>query len=500
MNLPPILVINLVRLVDRRRRLKKALQDYGFTDITWIKAVDGRDLDPKPPYKVEGLDAAKPWPAWVDPYARRAMTMGEVGCALSHIRAWQHIAKNGQPTLVLEDDAVPIDGVIQTLPHLLNDLSYVDFDLVYLAQRNQPPPKLLVGRHVHAVDYQPSWTLAYLISAEAALEMIASPWQTHLCPADEILPAAFGINDKPELNQRFQVSTKRVLSSNQRFFTPQESSESSETEKSVAVADQSVKMTCFTVASDDTPDLERLCLSGARYGVHVQVLGLGKPWRGGNMEDGPGGGQKVNLLRPALKNLAADHPVLFLDGYDTIITRYAGDIIDAWRHNFKNEVVFAAEVTCWPDAERGDDFPVLEDDNPYRFLNSGAFIATAGDLRKLLAQKIGDMDDDQRYYTDRFLGQDKKNMPTIHLDSNCQIFQCLNHALGDVEVDEGRGMIFNRRCESWPAVIHANGPSKDWLSTDGRSVGGRWRKFYGDMTSSPNPSQASSKPLETDNT
>jgi hypothetical protein len=90
--------------------------------------------------------------------------------------------------------------------------------------------------------------------------------------------------------------------------------------------------------------------------------------------------------------------------------------------------------------------------------------------------------------------------PTIHLDSNCQIFQCLNHALGDVEVDEGRGMIFNRRCESWPAVIHANGPSKDWLSTDGRSVGGRWRKFYGDMTSSPNPSQASSKPLETDNT
>ena len=63
-----------------------------------------------------------------------------------------------------------------------------------------------------------------------------------------------------------------------------------------------------------------------------------------------------------------------------------------------------------------------------------------------------------------------------------RIFQCLNHALEDVQVDHGRGMIFNRRFETWPVAVHANGPTKDWLEGEGRAVGGRWRHFYGDMT------------------
>ena len=68
------------------------------------------------------------------------------------------------------------------------------------------------------------------------------------------------------------------------------------------------------------------------------------------------------------------------------------------------------------------------------------------------------------------------------LDTDCRVFQCLNGALGDVQPDEGRGLLFNRSTQSWPAVIHANGPSKAWLEREGRAVGGRWRRYYGDMT------------------
>lgn len=490
MNLPPIYVVHLTHMSDRRRRLKRQLRDSGFLSVTWIEGVNGNGMDPTPPYLVEGMDPVTVWPGWIDPYARRAMTMGEIGCSLSHVRAWQQIAKSGEPGIIIEDDAMPVVGVIETLPLLLNDLSYVDFDLVYLAQHSQPGPKMLAGRHVHVVDYHPMWTLAYLLSAEAATALLNTPWATHLCPSDELLPAAFGLNKDEEINNRFHIISTQILSSNQRFFTPAEGSETSLTEKSKPVIDPSIDLACLTVASDDTSDLQRLCASGRRYGRDVTVLGLGVPWKGGDMT-GPGGGQKVNLLRAGVAKLPATQPVLFIDGYDTIITRHVNDMLGIWRNQFNGEPVFAAEVSCWPDADRADDFPVPENDSPYRFLNSGAFLATAGDLREMLKPKIKDSADDQRYYTDRFFaardqqGEGKKRaaapLPPIHLDTQCQLFQCLNGALGDVEVDSGRGMIRNTRFDSWPTVIHANGPTKAWLEQDGRATGGRWRRFYGDM-------------------
>lgn len=481
MRLPPVFVISLVRLSNRRRKLKKMLKESGFSDVTWVEAVDGHAMSPNPPFEADGLDAAMPWPSWVDPYSRRAMTLGEVGCALSHVRVWQQIAANGVPAIVLEDDALPVSEVIDSLPLLLHDLSFVDFDLVYLAQRNTPPPKMLAGRYIHTVDYHPLWTLAYLLSAEGANGLLNSAWRTHLCPSDELLPAAFGLNDKESVNEKFHAITGRVLSSNQRFFTPQDGSESSETEKSKPINDPSVDLRVFTVASDRTPELERLVASGPRYGADIEVLGLDKPWKGGDMNS-PGGGQKVNLLRPALKDVPDEQPVLFVDGYDTIITRHVADMLMTWQDKFDRAPVFAAEVTCWPDPERASDFPAMDDDNPYRFLNSGVFLAQAGDLKKILAGKIADADDDQRYYTDRFLAQGKAKMPkTIHLDVTCSLFQCLNGSLDDVIVDQGRGMIQNKRFESWPAVVHANGPTKPWLEEDGRAVGGRWRNYYGEM-------------------
>ena len=410
MVLPHVYVIHLPRLSERRRRLKSELKACGFTRVTWVEGVDGRMLDAAPPWQVEGLDGAMPWPGWTDPYARRAMTMGEVGCTLSHVRVWQQVAEAGEPAIVLEDDAMPVEGVIDTLPMLLNDLSYVDFDLVYLAQRKPPGPRMLAGRHVHVVDYHPLWTLAYLISAEAAAALLEAAWRTHLCPADEMLPAAFGLNDKPEVNARFQALGARVLSSHQRYFTPQEGSQDSQTEKSQPVRDPSLELTCLTVASEDTPELQRLCGSALRYGAEMKVLGLGKPWKGGDM-NGPGGGQKINLLRPALKGLPTDRPVLFLDGYDTIVTRHFGDMLATWRETFDEQPVFAAEVTCWPDPDRANQFPVPEDESPYRFLNSGAFLGKAGDLRKIVASKIADGEDDQRYYTDRFLTRGNRNVP-----------------------------------------------------------------------------------------
>ncbi len=476
MEAPGLIVVHLARHGDRRRRLAAQFRRHGFGDVFWLDAVDGTRLDAAPPWQADGLPPVRPWPAWADPYARRALTLGEVGCSLSHVAAWRRIVQHGRPAIVLEDDAELIAPLMPDLPRLLDDLDCLDFDLCYLAQRNAPGPKPLLGRLVHLVDYHPVWTLAYLLSPAGAEKLLASPWQTHLVPADELMPAVFGLNRNPDINRLYlQPGGGLVAASNQRFFTPAEGSQGSETEKSLPICEPGETLSAFTVATHRCPELQRLLDSGRRYGVAIQPLGLGSPWRGGEMAAGAGGGQKINLLRPALRALPAQRPVLFVDGYDTLISGHVADILSAWEREAEKAPLFAAEVYCWPDADRAGEYP--QTDTPYRFLNSGAFIGRAGALLRIIEADIADHEDDQRYYTERFLSDEYG----IRLDAGCGLFQCVHGAQEDLCPDEGRGMLYNRRTESWPAVIHANGPSKPWLEQEGRAVGGRWRRYYGDM-------------------
>lgn len=44
-------------------------------------------------------------PGYVDPYSKRPMTLGEIGCFLSHYYIWQKMVEsNEQEVLILEDD------------------------------------------------------------------------------------------------------------------------------------------------------------------------------------------------------------------------------------------------------------------------------------------------------------------------------------------------------------------------------------------------------------
>lgn len=44
-------------------------------------------------------------PSYEDPYHHRPMTMGEIGCFLSHFHIWQNIVEKQQKeVLILEDD------------------------------------------------------------------------------------------------------------------------------------------------------------------------------------------------------------------------------------------------------------------------------------------------------------------------------------------------------------------------------------------------------------
>lgn len=73
----------------------------------------------------------------------------------------------------------------------------------------------------------------------------------------------------------------------------------------------------FTVASNETDGFQRYLRSVEVYKFrdNLRILGLGEPWKGGNVVKFAGGGYKINLLKKALEEYRNDEKkiILFTD-------------------------------------------------------------------------------------------------------------------------------------------------------------------------------------------
>ncbi|CAG5120986.1 unnamed protein product, partial [Candidula unifasciata] len=79
-----VYMINLKRRPARRFRMQKAF-DYLGIDAKIVDAVDGKDLNST---YLDGL-GVEMLPGFADPYHGRSLTMGEIGCFLSHYQIWE---------------------------------------------------------------------------------------------------------------------------------------------------------------------------------------------------------------------------------------------------------------------------------------------------------------------------------------------------------------------------------------------------------------------------
>ncbi len=134
---------------------------------------------------------------------------------------------------------------------------------------------------------------------------------------------------------------------------------------------------------------------------------------------------------------------------------------------FEANVVFGAEPFCWPDQSLKDSYPKVESGK--RFLNSGGFIGYAKDIYEILNydQTVQDGDDDQLYYTKVYLDEEFRSSHKIKLDTKSEIFQNLNGATTEVELEFGQvyPQIVNTMYDTRPLILHGNGPSKRVLNS-----------------------------------
>ncbi|KAF5273202.1 hypothetical protein FQR65_LT17183 [Abscondita terminalis] len=118
--------------------------------------------------------------------------------------------------------------------------------------------------------------------------------------------------------------------------------------------------------------------------------------------------------------------------YDVMFLSDLNAIINVFKKT-EARILFGAESACWPDSNLEKLYPPVESGK--RFLNSGLYMGYASDIYELLNDvPIKDTDDDQLYFTLRFLDASLRDRLHFKLDSNSEIFQNLNGATSEVEL------------------------------------------------------------------
>ena len=154
----PIFVINLKRSPERKASISKQLNDLGL-ECQYIEAVDGTQYTPHQAIAKYGEQVF-----YTNTYNKQRMTLGALGCLLSHIKFYKLMIANNIPAAcVLEDDAT----LSPRLPEVLSSKTL----------QQEPWGTLLLG---HYSKYRKSFNHG----AEAVY------WKKKVCPEHYIARAA----------------------------------------------------------------------------------------------------------------------------------------------------------------------------------------------------------------------------------------------------------------------------------------------------------------------
>jgi GR25 family glycosyltransferase involved in LPS biosynthesis len=455
-----IYIINLKRRPEKREYMEKQLEKQGIplTAVEFIDAVDGNNLTEE---QLNSMNIRVH--PWFDPYSKRAITKGEIGCALSHVLVWNKIKESGNAGIVLEDDAELCDNFLATLMERLIKISH-QYDFMYLGRKKMGKDTPLENQEavIAGMSY---WTVGYLLKPDGATKLLENDYTSRIIPVDEYLPACYNAQKFADYeiqnNMVALALTPPIVKPFSGAFSTSDTEQSDSLDMTSSIINKqehAIKVHVVAVASDETEGWERCKNSLETMGYEYSVIGMGREWKT-NMRKGEGGGQKILWLREFLNSceLPDDTYIVHTDAYDTIWQRPHQEFVREWDKYVKEtgkHVLFGAEKTCWPDKAKADSYPNTKSD--YKYLNSGLYIARLDILKTLLEAEIKEKGDDQRYFTELFFNSDDK----IGLDYNQRFFWNISDAYGDFTINYDKSQLTVDSSEAVPYAIHGNGPDR----------------------------------------
>jgi GR25 family glycosyltransferase involved in LPS biosynthesis len=453
-----IVVLNLDTRKDRLDFISEQLSEYEWARLL---ATNGHSLS------LSNLRALgfKPYLRWQDPMLHRHATITEVATSITHYKAWMLCAELNHNLLILEDDSRLVGHIdSEEIDRLLET-----HDIVYLDHKEMFPG------HVQNIDdkfirpYYPYWNNAYAISPRLAKKLVNSKFKENIIPVDELFPLISGVNylhtcltDKPGILNNFTalvdifkdlIPTNPIAYKTSIFNQVSRSVLGSDIESGESIMTQEAIV--VTVATDPEK-YKYLSKSSTAKEVPIINIGDGVEWKGGTMQ-GPGGGQKINLVKDYLKSIDGNKIVLFCDGHDVIINDSLETIVNRFL-GFECDVLFAAEKICWPDRSMEQYF--TESHTAYKYLNSGVYIGYKDSILSIIDDYIQDSDDDQLFLQKKYVENKSVNKVNIKLDYENYIFQCLSSIEDDLVLKPTKQFV-NIATRCCPCILHGNGGPND---------------------------------------
>jgi glycosyl transferase family 25 len=130
MSLPPVFVINLDKSPERMARISKRLDELNIP-FEKISGIYGAELSSE---QIEEFYC----PKLNKKNYRRPLRLGEIGCYMSHIKAWQAIVDRQLCCAVILEDDIVIDDSLASLMESLRKSSN-EFDIVKFYNKKTTP-------------------------------------------------------------------------------------------------------------------------------------------------------------------------------------------------------------------------------------------------------------------------------------------------------------------------------------------------------------------------
>lgn len=161
----PIFIISLPDALVRQQSMNAQLRELGLDNSIFLPAIRGAALS--------NIERAQLYDDFrVRTHAGRSMTAGELGCALSHLKCYDHIVANdAQWSVVLEDDAVLPSDFAKAVDDFILRSAALGVDILSLGPIRKfiKKPGLKVNETYDLVTPIRVWNAhAYIISRDAA--------------------------------------------------------------------------------------------------------------------------------------------------------------------------------------------------------------------------------------------------------------------------------------------------------------------------------------------
>lgn len=185
-----VYLVNFDRRPDRLKNMKSIFNELKI-DFTKIPAVDGKVDITQEYIEKYGI---KMMEDFSEPYHKRPLTLGEIGCFMSHYNIWTDMVENNfKEIIVFEDDVRFEPFFTQKLQAVRKELSYMDWDLVFLGRKilgKYDEPWVDNSNWLVHVNYT-YWTLGYMLSESGAKKLLDEKPLGKMVPADEYLPIMY---------------------------------------------------------------------------------------------------------------------------------------------------------------------------------------------------------------------------------------------------------------------------------------------------------------------